>query len=70
MSDDGAALQDALNEVLAPYQSDDPNHRVAFAHNVQLVSGVYYTSSVRSTSDVLASLNAVPDYLQIQTIDV
>lgn len=70
VSDDGAALQDALNEVLAPYQSDDPNHRVAFAHNVQLVSGVYYTSSVRSTSDVLASLNAVPDYLQIQTIDV
>ena len=70
VSDDGAALQNALNEVLAPYQSDDPNHRVAFAHNVQLVSGVYYTSSVRSTSDVLASLNAVPDYLQIQTIDV
>ena len=71
VAQDAAALQTALNEVLAPYQQpDDPNHRVAFAQNIELSPGVYYTSSVTDTASVLAAMRAHPETLQVKVTDV
>lgn len=42
---DGAALQQVLDDTLAPYENSDEFHRVAFAQDIELVPGIYYTSS-------------------------
>ena len=68
---DGQAIQEMLNEVLAPYQdTQNENHRVEFAQNVQLVPGVYFTSSIESTDALIATLRSNPDYLKVKTIDI
>ncbi len=68
---DGQAIQDVLNQALAPYQeSQNENHRVEFAQDVQLVPGVYFTSSIESTDTLIDALYSNPDYLKVKTIDV
>ena len=68
---DGQAIQDVLNQALPPYQeSQNENHRVEFAQDVQLVPGVYFTSSIESTDTLIATLYSNPDYLKVKTIDV
>ena len=36
---DGAALQQVLDDTLAPYENGDEFHRVAFAQDIELVPG-------------------------------
>ena len=68
---DGQAIQDVLNQALAPYQeSQNESHRVEFAQDVQLVPGVYFTSSIESTDTLIDALYSNPDYLKVKTIDV
>ncbi|MEQ2519570.1 peptidoglycan DD-metalloendopeptidase family protein [Ruthenibacterium sp. CLA-JM-H11] len=68
---DGQAIQDVLNQALAPYQeSQNENHRVEFAQDVQLVPGVYFTSSIEGTDTLIDALYSNPDYLKVKTIDV
>lgn len=68
---DGQAIQDVLNQALAPYQeSQNESHRVEFAQDVQLVPGVYFTSSIEGTDTLIDALYSNPDYLKVKTIDV
>lgn len=68
---DSAAIQQLLDDTLAPYQaSQNENHRVEFAQDVQLVPGVYFTSSIESTDTLIATLQSNPDYLKVKTVDV
>lgn len=68
---DAASLQTALNAALAPYEEPgNPNHRVAFAQTIELVPGVYYTSSVTDTDAVLEALRANPETLLVKVTDV
>ena len=44
---EGARLQQALDEMLAPYeQPDNENFRVEFDKDVELVDGIYFTDSI------------------------
>lgn len=71
VAQDAAALQTALNEALEPYQQpENPNHRVAFAQNIELIPGVYFTSSVTDTASVLEALRVSPETLQVKVTDV
>ncbi len=68
---DSTAIQQLLDDTLAPYQeSQNANHRVEFAQNVELVPGVYFTSSIEDTDTLIATLKANPDYLKVKTVDV
>ena len=66
---DGAALQQVLDDTLAPYESGDEFHRVAFAQDIELVPGIYYTSSIEDLATVTDALRADPTYLQVQITD-
>lgn len=66
---DGAALQQMLDDTLAPYQTGDEFHRVAFAQDIELVPGIYYTSSIESLDTVTNTLRSDPTYLQVQITD-
>ena len=66
---DGAALQQVLDDTLAPYENGDEFHRVAFAQDIELVPGIYYTSSIEDLATVTDTLRADPTYLQVQITD-
>ena len=43
---DGDAVRQTLEEIKAPYEDEsDPNHRVEFTKDVELVDGIYFTDS-------------------------
>lgn len=44
-------------------------HRVAFAQEIELVPGIYYTSSIEDISAVTDALRADPTYLQVKITD-
>ncbi len=66
---DGAALQQVLDDTLAPYENGDEFHRVAFAQDIELVPGIYYTSSIEDLATVTDTLRTDPTYLQVQITD-
>lgn len=66
---DGAALQQVLDDTLAPYETGGEFHRVAFAQEIELVPGIYYTSSIEDISAVTDALRADPTYLQVKITD-
>ena len=66
---DGKAVQDLKNETLATYVSDDPNRRVNFVHNIELVPGLYYTSSVEDTRMLSEAIQANGDILKVSVTD-
>lgn len=66
---DGAALQQVLDDTLAPYENGDEFHRFAFAQDIELVPGIYYTSSIEDLATVTDTLRTDPTYLQVQITD-
>ena len=66
---DGAALQQVLDDTLARTENGDEFHRVAFAQDIELVPGIYYTSSIEDLATVTDTLRADPTYLQVQITD-
>ena len=70
VTQDSETLQAALDALLDPYRTGNADHQVSFAHDIQLVPGVYYTSSIHSADEAIAALQAVPEYLQVKTVDV
>lgn len=70
VAEGAAELQAALDSLLAPYQTGAAGHEASFAHDIQLVSGVYYTSSIHTVDEVVAMLRSVPEYLQVKTVDI
>ncbi|MGN0974643.1 MAG: peptidoglycan DD-metalloendopeptidase family protein, partial [Gemmiger sp.] len=60
---EGDHLRSFLENIRAPYEDAlDSTKRVEFLHNIELVDGVYFTSSIRSYDSIIASLRegAVP----------
>ncbi|MDD4850963.1 MAG: peptidoglycan DD-metalloendopeptidase family protein [Gemmiger sp.] len=56
---EGDHLRTYLENVKDPYEDNtDPNKRIEFVHNIQLVDGVYFTKSIASYQSVIDSLNA------------
>lgn len=71
VAQDGDALQNLLDEAYAPYlEPDNPDHRVEFVQSIELITGVYYTSSIVDTATLINEINATSGLLQIKTIDV
>ena len=70
VAEGAAELQAALDGLLAPYQTGAEGHEVSFARDIQLVSGVYYTSSIHTVEEVVEMLRANPEYLQVRTVDI
>jgi murein DD-endopeptidase MepM/ murein hydrolase activator NlpD len=56
---EGDHLRSFLENIRAPYEDAlDPNKRVEFVHDIRLVDGVYFTSSITSYDSILGALNA------------
>lgn len=67
---EGDHLRSFLQSCLLPYkQVDNPNQRVAFVHDVQLVDGLFFSDSVQSYADVLGQLRGDPDLLKVRSIE-
>ena len=59
---EGDHLRSYLDAVKAPYEdSFDFNRRVGFVHDITLVDGVYFLSSIVPYDTVISTLNAVSD---------
>ena len=59
---EGDHLRSYLDAVKEPYEdSFDFNRRVEFVHNITLVDGVYFLSSIVPYDTVISTLNAVSD---------
>ena len=57
---EGDHLRAYLDAIKAPYEDAfDANRRVEFVHDIQLVDGVYFLSSIVPYDTVVSSLNAV-----------
>ncbi len=67
---EGDHLRSFLQSCLIPYkQVDNPNQRVDFVHDVQLVDGLFFADSVQSYGDVLAQLRGNSDLLKVRSIE-
>ena len=53
---DSAAINQFLNEQKAPYETGQENLTVRFAHEVELVPGVYFTETLISEEELAARL--------------
>lgn len=53
---DSAAINQLLNEQKAPYETGQENLTVRFAHEVELVPGVYFTETLISEEELAARL--------------
>lgn len=69
VTNNGDSLQKELDQIIEQAKGETQHLSIDFAQNIQLVPGVYFTSSIQSTQEVMQALHAVPEYLQIQTID-
>lgn len=70
VTSDGDHLRSFLQSCLLPYkQVDNPNQRVAFVHDVELVDGLFFSDSVQPYSDVLEQLRADSDLLKVRSIE-
>lgn len=49
---DSAAINQFLNEQKAPYETGQENLTVRFAHEVELVPGVYFTETLISEEEL------------------
>lgn len=67
---EGDHLRSFLQSVLLPYeQIEDPNQRVDFVHEIQLVDGLFFSDSVQPYNDVLTQLRSDDSLLQVRTIE-
>ena len=67
---EGDHLRSYLQNTLLPYEDvDDPNQRVDFVHDIQLVDGLFFSDSVQPYSDVLTRLSSDEGLLQVRTIE-
>ncbi|MEG0338820.1 MAG: M23 family metallopeptidase [Oscillospiraceae bacterium] len=57
VTSDGDILQNVLDDLRAPYiQSDNPNLRVEFVKKVELIPGIYLTSSITKADAIVEKL--------------
>lgn len=70
VTSDGDHLRSYLQSTLLPYENiEDPNQRVDFVHDIQLVDGLFFSDSVQPYSDVLAQLCSDESILKVRTIE-
>lgn len=71
VTSEGDHLRSYLQNLLAPYaDAYDPDQRVEFLHNVELVDGLFFTDSVQPMNAVVSQLNSeAGDPLQVCTIE-
>ena len=58
ITEDGTSLAAYLDGLQAPYRTADSSSSVRFNHDVQLVHGIFFTSSFSSYDDVIAYLSS------------
>lgn len=70
VTSDGDHLRSYLQSTLLPYENiEDPNQRVDFVHDIQLVDGLFFSDSVQPYSDVLTQLCSDESTLKVRTIE-
>ena len=65
---DGNAIQQMLDNVIAPYKNDGNNHNVSFAQDIGIKPGIFPKSVMKTTDDLKTELAGNADGVQSYTV--